>query len=584
MASVPSSTLAPSESAPGGSAAVALLGRTVDGHQLPRMRSRFTPSWFRSDPVWGWLAPVIITLLSGILQFWNITTPHDITFDETYYAKDAYSLLVKHYASNFVNDGNDENGSEADKIINGGSTKGIFAPGPSEVVHPEVGKWMIAVGEWLFGMNPLGFRFSSAFIGSLMVLVLCRLVRRLTGSTLLGCIAGLLLSLDGLHLVMSRIALLDIFLAFWLLCAVHCLVADRDWARAKLARRFELSPHRGRWDFGPVRGLLLRPWRIAAGVCFGLACGTKWSAIFVVLGFGLLIWAWDSGMRRAAGVRWAPLKSLVVDALPSFFSIFVVGLVVYVCSWMGFLTHAQLFEDAFGHAYDANDWTWSSVNDHPHNDLEGVAHDLDILWNYHKEVYMFHTGSYLASQYHPWQSNPGGWLLLNRPIVFAVESGDQIPNCPDESGCVREIIALGNPVLWWGGALALFVGCGYWVLRRDWRFGVAIVGVLTTWLPWFRYDDRQIFYYYGISIIPFTIIAVSLVLGKILGRNSASYQRRMVGALVTAAFLVAVTACFVYFYPIWTDRLISLDDWRQHIWLTYWNKSVPAPPSLSSSQ
>ncbi len=562
--------------------ALALLGSTVTGEPLPRMRRRLTPPSFRSDPVWGWLAPIIVCLLSGILQFWNITTPHDITFDETYYAKDAYSLLVRHYASNFVNDGNADNGSEADKIINAGSTKGIFADGASEVVHPEVGKWMIAAGEWMFGMNPLGWRFSPALIGTLMVLVMCRLVRRLTGSTLLGCVAGVLLSLDGLHFVMSRIALLDIFLAFWLLCAVHCVVADRDWARARFARRYETSPQRGRLDFGPVRGFLLRPWRIAAGVCFGLACGTKWSAIFVVAGFGLLVWAWDSGMRRAAGVRWAPLKSLVVDAIPSLFSVVLVGLVVYICTWMAFLTHAQKFEDAFGQASDANDWTWSSVDDHPDNAIEGVAHDLDILWNYHKEIYMFHTGDYLASQYHPWQSSPGGWLLLSRPIVFAVESGDQIPNCPSTEGCVREIVALGNPVLWWGGVGALFVGLGLWLSRRDWRFGIAIVGVLATWLPWFRYANRQIFFYYGVSIIPFTIIGVTLLLGRVLGRADAPYRRRLIGAISAATFVVAVAACFAYFYPVLSDHILPLDDWRQRIWLTYWNKTVPAPGSFSS--
>lgn len=206
-----------------------MLASTVENDPLPRMRRRFTPLHFRSDPMWGWLAPVIITVLAGFLQFWNLTTPHDITFDETYYAKDGYSLLVKGYASSFVNDDSTDE-SEADKIINSGSTEKIFDKPPSLVVHPEVGKWMIAVGEWLFGLTPLGWRFSAAFTGTLMVLVMCRLVRRLTGSTLLGCVAGVLLALDGLHFVMSRFALLDIFLAFWLLCAAHCVVADRDWA------------------------------------------------------------------------------------------------------------------------------------------------------------------------------------------------------------------------------------------------------------------------------------------------------------------------------------------------------------------
>ncbi len=551
---------------------VVLLGRSVDGEPLPRLRRRLTPLHHGRDPVWGWLAPIIITALAGIVQFWSLTTPHHLTFDETYYAKDGYSLLVKHYASTFVNDGNDKNGNEADEIINSGSTKDIFGDDPNLVVHPEVGKWMIAVGEWLFGMTPFGWRFSAAATGTLMVLVMCRLVRRLTGSTLMGCVAGVLLALDGLHFVMSRFALLDIFLAFWLLCATHCLVADRDWARLKLGRRHETSPAVADNGFGPVRGFLLRPWRLAAGVCFGLAAGTKWSAVFVLLGFGALVWAWDSGLRRSVGVRWAPLKSLLVDIVPSLFSVVLVALTVYLVSWLGFLTHAQKFEDAFGHAANPDDWTWSSVNDHPTNAVEGALHDVDVLWNFHKEIYDFHTGDYLKSQTHPFQSHPGGWLFINRPLGIDATSGDDqvVAGCPVGQDCVKQVLAIGTPLLWWGGVLALFVGLSYWLTRRDWRFGIPLVGVLTTWLPWFRYDDRQIFYYYAVATVPFTVIAVTLVLAKIWGRADPSGRRRLVGAIAVGAFVAAVAWNFVYFYPILTDRVISNDAWQNRMWLTHW--------------
>ena len=58
------------------------------------------------------------------------------------------------------------------------------------VVHPEVGKWMIALGERMFGMNPFGWRFMTALLGTLSVLMLCRIGRRMSRSTLLGCLAG----------------------------------------------------------------------------------------------------------------------------------------------------------------------------------------------------------------------------------------------------------------------------------------------------------------------------------------------------------------------------------------------------------
>ncbi len=103
------------------------------------------------------------------------------------------------------------------------------------VAHPPLGKIMIAAGEWLFGLTPFGWRFSVALVGSLSILMTARIARRMTSSTLLGCIAGLLMALDGLEFVLSRTAILDIFVMFWVLAAFGLLVIDRDRTRARVA-------------------------------------------------------------------------------------------------------------------------------------------------------------------------------------------------------------------------------------------------------------------------------------------------------------------------------------------------------------
>ncbi len=150
----------------------------------------------------------------------------------------------------------------------------------SFVVHPPLGKWLIAAGEQLFGMNSFGWRFASLIFGVLLIMVTIRLVRRVSKSTLIGGLAGILLTFDGLEFVMSRTALLDVFMAFFLVTAVACLVADREWFRNRLAgylERREIADLRG-GQFEPA--LVLRPWRIASGISFGLALGTKWNALF----------------------------------------------------------------------------------------------------------------------------------------------------------------------------------------------------------------------------------------------------------------------------------------------------------------
>ena len=148
-------------------------------------------------------------------------------------------------------------------------------------------------------------------MGTLSILILARVARRMTRSTLLGCLAGLLLALDGLHFVLSRTALLDIFLMFWVLAAFACLVVDRDRARERLVDWYETSPLSAQ---GPSLGA--RPWRIAAGVCLGAACAVKWSGVFFLIAFAVMSLMWDMGARRAIGLR-EPYKATFARDVPA---------------------------------------------------------------------------------------------------------------------------------------------------------------------------------------------------------------------------------------------------------------------------
>jgi dolichyl-phosphate-mannose-protein mannosyltransferase len=532
------------------------LGHTVDGRVLPRAGRRLRPPAEGESRWIGWGGPLGVALLAAVLRLWQLGRPGNLLFDETYYAKDGYSLLLFGYVRDSV--------ENADEMIVRGDLTGLFKPDTSFYVHPDVGKWLIAAGEWMFGLDSFGWRFSAAVCGSLTVLVLARLVRRLTGSTLLGCVAGLLLCFDGLHFVMSRLALLDVFMAFFLLCAVSCLVADRDWGRARMARLAEDGPpYAGGW--GPVRGLLLRPWRLAAGVCFGLGCATKWNGVFVLAAFGVLAWAWDSGARRAIGVRLPVLKAAVVDAVPAFFSLVGVATLVYLASWAGWFVHVQAYEESFG-----SDW-----GAYVRTDASGpgeALQSLRSLWNFHQEVWHFHTGANLADTTHPYESDPAGWLIVNRPV--GIDANTDIKpgqlGCPAPDKCIEQVLAIGTPVLWWAGALALVAALAYWLGGRDWRFGVALVGVLSSWLPWLRYSDRPIFYFYAVAMVPFTVIALTLVLGKVLGPPDAAPRRRAWGAATVAAFVVMVIANFAFFYPILTDAMLTNEDWLDRMWFARW--------------
>src|SRR5580693_1582761 len=273
---------------------------TDEAGRLAVLRARLAAP-MPDDRPWGWLGPLLVTAFGAWLRFNRLRVPRALIFDETYYAKDAWSILQHGVEWNYISP--PSNANLANQMIIAGHTTGLFAPcsgsGCGEyVVQPEVGKLLIAVGEWLFGLNSFGWRFSSAVFGSLAILLICRIARRMTRSTLLGCLAGLLMSLDGLEFVLSRTGILDIFLMFFVLAAFGCMVIDRDQSRAKLA---EGVARREGGDAGPRLGL--RKWQVVCGIMLGLAVGTKWNAAWYIVGFAALFLAWETGARRAAGLK-----------------------------------------------------------------------------------------------------------------------------------------------------------------------------------------------------------------------------------------------------------------------------------------
>ncbi len=538
------------------------LSRTAAGDAVPSAASRARLRAMDKDPVLSWVGTVAVTLLAAFLRLWDLGKPRAFLFDETYYAKDAWGLLHFGYSQNYVDKANDQ--------ILAGQTDGLWTGVPNMVVHPEVGKWLIALGEQTFGMTPFGWRVSAAVVGSLMVLVMIRLARRVTRSTLLGLVAGLLMCFDGLHLVLSRLALIDIFLAFFVLCAVSCMVADRDWGRERLARHVPSGAMLRPESWGPL--LLWRPWRLATGVFWGLAIGTKWSALFPLAAFGLLMWLWDAGARRSFGVRRAVLKSAVIDALPALGYVVLLPLLIYVATWTGWLMHAGTYEQ---HLSDTQYGPyWGSYLRH---DAKGffpeLWQSLRSLWHYHHDVYAFHT-RFLQDSSHVYQSDPWGWLVLNRPVgvdsQLDIQPGEQGCAAAAGSTCLRQVLLLGNPVVWWFGTIAAVWAVLAWVGRRDWRYGLVVVGIASTWLPWLRYDDRPIFSYYAVTILPFLVLGATLLLGEILGRADASGVRRAVGAAAVGCVLVLTMLAFAWFWPIWTDQLVTNTEWVQRMWFKRW--------------
>ncbi|GAA0641365.1 phospholipid carrier-dependent glycosyltransferase [Kutzneria viridogrisea] len=487
-----------------------------------------------TDRLRGWLVTLSVSLLGAIVRFWNLGWPTDRgtpVFDEKYYVVQAWEMLR-----------------------NGGYENN---PGYEVVVHPPLGKYLIAIGEWLFGYDAIGWRFASALAGTICVFLVVWIGRRLTRSTLLGALAGVLLICDGVSHVQSRMGMLDIFGALFVVVAFGCLLVDRDQVRGRLATAL----HEG-WVaesvFGPRLGF--RWWRFAAGVSLGLMCAVKWNGLYYIAAFGLLTVIWDATSRRAAGVERPWVGALVRDVLPALWAIVGVAVLVYLGSWWAwFGSETGVDRHAVGNQVQAISW---------------IPDALRSFLFYEGNVLHFHETLITGAQgigTHPWESKPWTWPMGLRPMLYYIEQtpSPYAAGC-GSSQCVSAQMLIGTPAMWW---LALpMIGWSLWraFARLDWRYTAVLVAYLADLLPWFVEIDRQMFFFYTTPMAPFLVLGLVLACGDILGRARAGAERRGTGLLVVASYVGLVVANFVWLWPVLNGVPISAAQWQAELWLPSW--------------
>jgi dolichyl-phosphate-mannose--protein O-mannosyl transferase len=523
-------------------------------HEAERSGSRLDEWWARRlatsqrQKLWYWGGPVAVTLLAAILRLWDLGNPHALVFDETFYVKDAYSIMHLGYEGSWP--------GNADPSFNTGNTD-IFTSAPEFVAHPPLGKWLISLGLWAFGAgNSFGWRISTAVVGILAVVLVMLLARKLFGSTILATIAGFLMAVDGGAIVMSRVALLDNSVMIFALLAFGCILLDRQWHATRLAALIARRRAAGAQpDWGPA--LWWRPWLIAAGILCGLCAGVKWTGLYFLAFFAVYTVIVDAVARRHAGIPFWVSASILKQGPATFLLMVPIALASYVATWTGWLLTSGGYDRNWAETYGQ---AWGGI-------LAWVPHWFQNLWHYQTEMYNYSINLHVP---HPYQANPFTWLLMQRPTSMYYEGATYGQNGCTSASCSSAITDIANPLIWWAAAAA----CLYLVYRliryREWRVGLVLTGVAAGYLPWLLYADRTVFQFYTIAFEPYMILGLTFVIGLILGERTDAAWRRMRGILVIAIYLVFVTLVSAFFYPIWTAQQVPFWFWQLHIWLPSW--------------
>lgn len=505
----------------------------------------------RWDWLWRWRVGIMVTLVGVVaaaLRFVGLAFPNALVFDEVFYVRGAFSILKYGYEGDWTGD-NDwyEQGN-----ISGLHTTGDF------VVHPMVGKLLIALGMHTFGNNPFGWRVSTALLGTATCIIVALIARHLFRSTLFGGIAGLLIAIDGTSIVLSRTALLDNFLAFFVTASLGLILMDRARmaprvlaAAAAERTRLHLGPYDRIPGWGPRTGI--HWWRWAAVVTLGLAASTKWSGLYFALAFLALSVLFDIVDRRHAGFeRW--FLGATVRAVPTAIGSIFLMLGVYVATWWNWFATTGSY---------ARDW----AQNHPGEGATWLPDSLNSLLHYHQQMWHFHT---TLTTPHNYMSNPFGWILQLRPTAFFFRDYDNI-DC-GASRCVSAIHAIGHPFIWWAGAAALLYALWRVIRHFDLLALTVSLGVLAGWVVWFPYAYRTIFTFYSVAFAPFLILTLTWALKRIALPDAlagyAGIDRFSRGGAFAVAAFVAVCLIFAgFFLPIWTGMVIPYEYWQMHMWV-----------------
>lgn len=378
--------------------------------------------------------------------------------------------------------------------------RGVY---PYEVSHPPLGKVILSLGIALFGMTPFGWRCMGALFGVAMLPLMWDLLRRMFRDDRVALCGAALLAFDFMHLTQTRIATIDSFATLFIL--LMYLFLYRYFTEGRLRHL------------------------AACGVTFGIGAATKWTCLYAGAGLGVLWalhWVFQGVQAHRDGDGRRYVRRLISNiGFCLVFFVLVPGMIYY-----------------------ASYYPYGAARGLHGAGMYFTREYAAIVLENQRFMFTYHAGLVAT---HPYSSRWWQWLLDLRPILYYLSYGD---------GTVSTIGAFVNPLLCWGGLLALPV-LAYRAVRHDRTALFILVGYLAQVLPWV-FISRLTFEYHYFAATLFLVLALGYVFDRLR-------QRGYFGIMY--AFTAASGALFALFYPVLTGVTVSRSyAWNVLKWLPDW--------------
>lgn len=448
------------------------------------------------------------------LRTYAIDQPIDLVFDETYFVKQARNYL----------DG----------------TSLIDDP------HPPFAKLMIALGMAGAGDTPFGWRIVNAIAGTALVVLVYLLGRDLFQRRVAAALVGLFVAIDGLCIVDSRIAVIDIHYVTWAVAAYVLTI--------RLIRRKQ---------YQDVPKLLL------IGAVLGVSVGAK---LYIPFFSFLLVLGSLAVTGRNEALR---LKKPIVPFLAK---------PILITGWTAFGVYVLTYTPHFL-------WGWW------HSPLDLVNYIFVKVPNYQNAVY---------DATHPYSSKWYTWPLLLRPVWYFWKDPGPAPGMVVGiwgSGnpavwwasvpallfaswhAVRERqLALGFVVAGWVIHLAPWVWVGRTLFLYHYLPSLLFAFLALAWLLDRLSNGEGSKVERGLggtalmaSLFPVatatvdtsgTILFVAFLLIYYVLVYSGRVDPVRLGRVTMGAYVVAISAISWYFLPIWLGIPVTKHAWQDRMWIS----------------
>ena len=329
---------------------------------------------------------------------------------------------------------------------------------PYEWTHPPLGKIIIAIPIAFFGMTPFAYRLLGNVAGILMIPAMYVLGKMLFKKSKYGVLAALIMALDGMHFVQTRIGTTDSFLVLFII--LEYLFMYKYILNEGLRLRKRLIP------------LFL------SGLFMGMSISIKWSGVFSAIGLAIIFFA-SLIIEIVKKKKWTKENTIIILSCIIFF--IVIPVLIYLLSYIPFYV----------------------LENPKFTDVQGFFNWQKKMFNYHNDLNATH--SYTSKWY--------TWPITQKSVLYWTSKTN--------NGELSRIALLGNPIIFWFSIPCMLFTLIMAIRKRKFNYWFLIIAILSSILPYLKIR-RIMFLYHYFPILPFAMLSIVAFLSWLCDKKKSN--------------------------------------------------------------